>query len=46
MSRRAALALSGGEGRLFVFVYSSLSLLGALAVAVFGGIMLLGQLGG
>ncbi|MGE4556849.1 MAG: nickel/cobalt transporter [Desulfovibrionaceae bacterium] len=46
MSRRAALALSGGEGRLFVFVYSSLSLIGALAVAFFGGIMLLGRLGG
>jgi ABC-type nickel/cobalt efflux system permease component RcnA len=46
MSRRAALALSGGEGRLFVFVYSSLSLVGALAVAFFGGIMLLGRLGG
>jgi ABC-type nickel/cobalt efflux system permease component RcnA len=45
-SRQAALRLSENHGRLFNYVYGGLAMTGALIVAGFGGVMLLGRFGG
>ncbi|MFW5837261.1 MAG: nickel/cobalt transporter [Desulfovibrionaceae bacterium] len=45
-SRGAALKLSANHGRLFAWVYGGLAVAGALVVAGFGGLMLLGRLAG